>query len=443
MNPPTTKLFALLLIISPSLTWADDLITIYERALQNDPIIKQFEAKQSSAGESRDQSLARFFPTLAATGTSSRNWFHTRKVTFQGRDQEYWNNNFSLNLTQPLFHWEHWVQLSQSDNQIAQAEAAYQAELQKLIVRTTEAYFNVLSAQDNLQFTISEKEAISKQLDQAKERFEVGIIPITDVYEAQAAYDQTTANELEAANNLDNQKEALREIIGESEALIDPLGETLPLKKPEPDNLSKWDETAETNNLNIVAAFNQMEVSRKNIDVQRSGHLPKLDLVGSYGVSDNTATFGQRGDNQSIGLQLNVPLFAGGAVNSRTRQASYDYEAAKENLTAVKRQVKRQVNNTYRSILTSISRIEALKATVTSAASALEASEAGFEVGIRTMVDVLGEQRNLYRAKRDLSRVRYDYLINTIKLKQTTSDLTQIDLEKINGLLVNNAAPKK
>jgi outer membrane protein len=441
-----SRLMAILLASAPSLLWAEDLMTIYERALQNDPIIKQAEAKQAAAGENRTQGLARFFPTLAATGTSAREWRHNKIASLNSlfpANQEYWSNAFNINLTQPLFHWEHWVQLSQSDNQIAQAEAAYQAELQKLMVRTTEAYFNVLSAQDNLEFTVSEKQAISKQLEQAKERFNVGIVPITDVYEAQAAFDQTTANELEAANNLDNQKEALREIIGENSGLLDPLGETLPLKKPEPDNQSKWDETAEANNLSVIAAFNQMEFARKTIDIQRSGHLPKLDLVGNYGVSDNGSSFGPRGDTQNIGVQLNVPLFEGGAVNSRTRQASFEYEAAKENLTAVKRSVKRQVNNTYRSILSSISRIAALKATVASAASALEASEAGSEVGIRTMVDVLAEQRNLYRAKRDLSRARYDYLVNTIKLKQTTSDLTRNDLEQINRLLAASTASTK
>jgi outer membrane protein len=438
-------LTAMLLLCVPSVLHAENLMDIYEKALRNDPIIKQTEAKRSAAGESKNQGLARFFPNVAAVGSSSREWLNTESGTFRGSStfQEYWNHTLSLNLSQPIFHWDHWVQLSQSDNQIAQAEAAYQAELQKLIVRTTEAYFNVLSAQDNLAFTVAEKQAISKQLDQAKERFEVGIIPITDVYEAQAAFDQTVANELEAANNLDNQKEALREIIGESEDNISPLGETLPLKKPEPDNLSKWDEIAENNNLSIIAAFNQMEFARKTVDIQRSGHYPKLDLVGSYAPSENTSTFGLRGDMKTIGLQLSVPIFEGGAVNSRTRQASYEYEAAKENLTATKRSVKRQVNNTYRSILSSISRIEALKATVTSAASALEASEAGSEVGIRTMVDVLVQQRNLYRAKRDLSRARYDYLINTIKLKQTTSDLTQNDLELVNSLLVADKTQSK
>ena len=439
-------LIAVLLFCLPNILQADDLLTIFERALQNDPIVKQAEAKKSAAGESRDQGLARFFPTLTASAASGREWRHNRIASLNNlfpANQEYWNHSFNVNLTQPLFHWDHWVQLSQADNQIAQAEATFQAELQNLIVRTTEAYFNVLSAQDNLQFTGAEKKAISKQLEQAKARFEVGIIPITDVYEAQAAYDQTVANELEASNNLDNQKEALREIIGDNEGMLSTLGEELPLKKPDPDNISKWDESAESNNLSIIAAFNKMEIARKAIDIQRSGHLPKLDLVGAYGVSENGSAFGPRGDNQNIGVQLNVPLFEGGAVTSRTRQASFEHEAAKENLIAVKRSVKRQVNNTYRGIVTNISRIEALKATVNSASSALEAAEAGFDVGIRTMVDVLGEQRNVYRAKRDLSHARYDYLINSIKLKQTTSDLTQNDLEQINKLLVSDIAVDK
>ena len=413
-------------------------MAIYERALANDPVIKQAEAKQSAAGESRQQGLARFFPNVAVSGTSGREWRHNKIASLNAlfpASQEYWNHSFSLNVNQPLFHWDHWTQLSQSDNQIAQAEAAYQAELQNLMVRTTEAYFNVLSAQDNLDFTQAEKTAIARQLEQAKARFDAGVIPITDVYEAQAAFDETTANELAAENNLDNQKEALREIIGNDEGKLSSLGDSLPLKKPNPDSVTKWGETAETNNLQIIAAFNQMEFSRKNIDIQRSGHLPKLDLVGSYGVTENGSAFGPRGDTQNIGIQLNVPLFEGGAVNSRTRQAQFEYAAAKENLNAIKRSVKRQVSNTFRSILTSISRIEALRATVASAESALEAAEAGSEVGIRTMVDVLAEQRNVYRAKRDLSRVRYDYLVNTIKLKQATSDLTQNDLELVNSLL--------
>lgn len=418
----------------------------YELGLQNDPVLKEALANQLSTGELKDQSIARFLPNLSATGTSSRDWLHNRKAkkgafTFQGAqvNQEYWNHRFDLNLAQPLFHWEHWIQLSQSDNQIAQAEAAYQAELQNLMVKISEAYFNVLSAQDNLDFTVAEKDAIGRQLEQAKQRFEVGLVAVTDVHEAQAAFDQASAAEIEAINNLDNQKEALREIIGDTEALLNPLGEKLPLARPEPADITKWSDSAEMNNFSIISALNEAEVFRKSVDLQRSGHLPQLDLVASYGVSDVNSSFGFRGDTQSVGVQLNVPLFEGGAVNSRTRQASYDYEAAKERLIATKRAVKRQVKDAFRGVMSSIGQVEALKTTVVSAESALEATEAGHEVGTRTMVEVLSEQRNLYRVKRDYARSRYDYLINSIRLKQAASTLTIDDLEQVNRLLMANA----
>ncbi len=420
---------------------AQNLSQTYELALQNAPVLKQAQAKQLAIGESKDQSIAKFLPNITATGASSKNHLHNKKTgSFRGPspNQEFWDNTFNVNLTQPLFHWDHWIQLSQSDNQIAQAEAAYLTELQNLMVKTTEAYFNVLYAQDNLQFAVAEKQAITRQLEQAQQRFEVGILAITDVNEAQAGFDQANASEIEAGNNLDNQKEALREIIGENDASLNALGDQLPLLKPEPADMSAWNDTAELNNFSIISAFNQAEVSRKAIDIQRNGHLPQLDLIASYGVSDNNSSFGSRGDTQSVGVQLNVPLFEGGAVNSRTRQAAYEYQAAKEDLIAKKRAVKRQVKDAYRGVMSTISRVVALKASVTSATSALEATEAGFGAGTRTMVDVLNEQRNLYRAKRDFSRTRYDYLINSIKLKQAASSLSQDDIEQVNRLLEKN-----
>jgi outer membrane protein len=441
-NSVAKKLAGFIILILTGIPYveAQNLLETYELALQNDPVLKQAQANQSAIGESKDQSIARFLPNISATGASNRVVQTNTKSglvanAFPPR-QEYWDNTISVNLTQPIFHWDYWVQLSQSDNQTAQAEAAYQAELQNLMVKTTQAYFNVLSAQDNLEFTIAEKQAISRQLEQAKQRFEVGLIAITDVNEAQAGFDQARANEIEAANNLDNQKEALREIIGENDALLSILGTQLPLSKPNPDDIKVWSDAAEANNFSIISAFNQAEVSRKSIALQRSGHLPRLDLVASYGQTDNTSVFGVRGDTKSVGVQFNMPLFEGGAVNSRTRQASYEYEADREKLNETKRSVKRQVKDAYRGVVSTISRVEALRAAVTSAESALEATEAGFEVGTRTMVDVLNEQRNLFRAKRDFSRTRYDYLINSIKLKQASSDLTLDDLEKINRLLM-------
>ncbi|WP_020161058.1 TolC family outer membrane protein [Methylobacter marinus] len=442
------KLFSFIIVLTgiPSLH-AQNLLETYELALENDPVLKQALANQFATDELKDQSIARFLPNISATATSGRNRLHNKKAKnaqfsdFRGLqvNQEYWNHTFSLDLAQPLFHWDHWIQLSQSDNQIAQAEASYQAELQNLMVRTTEAYFNILSAEDNLEFTRAEKTAIARQLEQAKQRFEVGLIAITDVHEAQAAFDQASASEIEAVNNLDNQKEALREIIGDNEALLDSLDEKLPLAQPEPMDIAAWSNSAEINNFNIISAVNEAEVFRKSIDLQRNGHMPQLDLVASYGVSDDNSSFGLRGDMQSVGVQLNVPLFEGGAVNSRTRQAGYEYEAAKERLTAVKRSVKRQVKDAFRGVMSSISRVKALKATIISAESALEATEAGLEVGTRTMVEVLAEQRNLYRVKRDYARSRYDYLINGIRLKQAASNLAIEDLEQINQLLMTDA----
>lgn len=418
---------------------AENLSEIFQLALQNDPILKQAKASQLAIGESKDQSIARFLPTISANGASSRDRLHNKKAggDFRGSqvNQNFWSNTFNINLTQPLFHWEHWIQLSQSENLTAEAEASYQAELQNLMVKTATAYFRVLGAQDNLQFSTAEKLAISRQLDQAQQRFEVGIIAITDVNEALAAYDQASANEIEAANILDNQKEALREIIGDNAVVLNRLGEQLPLLKPEPADISAWSGSAETANLSIISALNKAEISRKSIDLQRSGHLPQVDLVASYGASDVNSSFGFRGDTQSVGVQLNVPLFEGGAVNSRTRQASYEYEAAKENLTATKRAVKRQVKEAYRGVLSNMEQVEALKAAVKSTESALEASEAGLEAGTRTMVDVLAEQRNLYRVQRDYARSRYDYLLNSIRLKQAASSLDADDLEQINRLL--------
>jgi len=334
-----------------------------------------------------------------------------------------------------VFHWDHWVQLDQADNKIAQAEAQFQAKQQSLMRRTAEAYFNILAAQDNLEFANSEKKSIEKQLEQAKQRFDVGIIAITDVYEAQAGYDRALASEIEAGNLLDNSKEALREIIGENAAELNSLQPQIPLSPPAPEDLSSWANTAENNNFSIVAQINQAEYVRKNVELQQSKHLPTLDIVAQYSEMDTGNQYGLRGDNESFGLQLNLPLYEGGGTSSRSRQAAYEYEAAKEDLTKVKRSINRGVKDAFRGVVSSISRVKALEATSKSAAMAVEAAEAGFEVGTRTMVDVLAEQRNLFRAKSDHARSRYDYLINGIKLKEAAGSLNEQDLEQINQYL--------
>ncbi len=216
----------------------------------------------------------------------------------------------------------------------------------------------------------------------------------------------------------------------------DPVAESAPLVLPEPADIDAWAKTAENNNFNIIAQLNQTEFARKNVALQRSGHIPTLDIVASYGASDVNSIFGLRGDTQSVGLQLNIPVFEGGAVYSRTKQAEFDFRKERENLTKVKRTVIRDVKNAFRGVTSSISRVKALKAAVKSAVSALEATEAGFEVGTRTMVDVLTGQRNLYRVKRDYARSRYDYLVNMIRLKNAAGSLSEADIDAINQFLV-------
>ena len=431
-----TKLLLTFLValIWGSPAFCQDLLETYQLAKANDPEFKSSDINKLATAEIKSQSIAQMLPNLSFSANSSRN--RLESTSFLGTTlQHYWDSKFGINLKQPVFHWDHWVQLDQADNKIAQAEAQFQAKQQSLMRRTAEAYFNILAAQDNLEFANSEKKSIEKQLEQAKQRFDVGIIAITDVYEAQAGYDRALASEIEAGNLLDNSKEALREIIGENAAELSSLQPQIPLSPPAPEDLSSWANTAENNNFSIVAQINQAEYVRKNVELQQSKHLPTLDIVAQYNEMDTGNQYGLRGDNESFGLQLNLPLYEGGGTSSRSRQAAYEYEAAKEDLTKVKRSINRGVKDAFRGVVSSISRVKALDATSKSAEMAVEAAEAGFEVGTRTMVDVLTEQRNLYKAKSDHARSRYDYLINGIKLKEAAGSLNEEDLEQINQYL--------
>ncbi len=431
----TRMLCALWVALIPAKSaFSQDLLETYRLALMNDPVFKSSDINRLATAEIKSQSIAQMLPNISFNANSNRN--RLQSVSFLGPSlQHYWESKLAFNLNQPVFHWDHWIQLDQADNQIAQAEAQFQANQQNLMTRTSEAYFNVLAAQDNLEFSIAEKKAIEKQLEQAKQRFEVGIIAITDVYEAQAGYDRAVASEIAAQNQLDNNKEALREIIGENAADLNSLQAQLPLSPPAPEDLSAWSNAAENNNFSIVAQFNQAEYVRKTIDLQQSKHLPTLDIIAQYSEQDSGNQYSLRGDNEGVGLQFNLPLYQGGGTTSRTRQAAYQYESAKEDLIKVKRSVIRSVKDAFRGVVASISQVKALEATTKSAEKAVEAAEAGFEVGTRTMVDVLTEQRLLYRAKSEYARSRYDYLINGIKLKEAAGSLNEEDLQQINQYL--------
>ncbi|WP_295537635.1 TolC family outer membrane protein, partial [uncultured Thioclava sp.] len=330
------------------------------------------------------------------------------------------------------------VGLGQAGAHGDKAEADYGAAKQELIVRVSSAYFDVLAALDNVEFSRAEKEATARQLEQAKQRFEVGLIAITDVHEAQAQYDLTVAQEITADNTLANTREALQEITGQYDETLQVLRDEIPLLEPVPSDADAWITQARQQNLSLQAARFAASAAKDEISRQRAGHYPTLDFVANKSNSVTHSTTGRETDAETLSLQLNVPLFAGGAVLSRTREAGYRANEARYRLEQTRRGVQRQTRNAYLGVLAGISRVKALEQAVVSSKKALEATEAGFEVGTRTIVDVLLSQRELFRAQRDHARSRYDYLLNTLRLKQSAGSLAVTDVEAISQLMISD-----
>jgi outer membrane protein len=426
-------LTAALLLAGCQLAMAEDLIQLYQRAQHNDPQIRAARATRLAAGQAKPIARAGLLPNLSASGDVN---YNDTKVN-GGSHSNNTSRDAALSVTQPVYRRDRFIRLDQADDQISQAEATLQQAEQDLRLRVAQAYFGVLAAEDNLTFSEAEKEAIARQLDQAKRRFEVGLIAITGVHEAQARYDASRANVITSRNQQDNAFEVLREIVGGEVGELHKLMDTIPLNMPEPANLDHWAKVALDNNPAVVAARYQLAVAQEEVEVQRSGHYPTLDLVGSYGLSRNSySSLGTSDvDSASIGLQLAVPLYAGGGITAATTQARFNSDAARENLESQRRAASRQVRDAYRGMEASISSVKALKAGTVSSASALEATQAGFEVGTRTLVDVLNAQSDLFRAQRDYAQSRYDYVLNLLSLKQAAGTVSAEDMAKVNGWL--------
>jgi outer membrane protein len=417
--------------------WADDLLSIYRLALERDPTLKAADQQRLATLQAKPQARALLLPNLSVTGNISRNSFnptHNPAVYFT-------NQNYALQLTQPLYHRDYWVQLSEAGNQIAQAQANYVAAEQDLISRVASAYFNVLKSESALEAVLANKEATARQLEQAKQRFDVGLVAITDVQNAQAQYDAAAAQEIVARNDLARAREAVAEITGEEPGTMFDLAEKIPLTPPQPSDMQKWVDWALAQNPQVIAGQFAVKVAHDNVEVQRSGHYPTLDLVGTYGYEDASTggLFSLQGQDGSIGLQLNIPIYSGGAVVSRTRQASHQMEQAKDQLQASQRATVRQARNAYRAVLDTISEVKAQKQAVVSAETSLEATEAGYEVGTRTIVDVLNSQQSLYQHRLDYATARYNHILARLALKLATGQLSETDVADVNRLLT---APK-
>lgn len=418
-------------------SYADSLLDIYQQAKTNDPVLRKAAADRDGVVEQINQARASLLPQLNATGTAdySRSNFNT--VNEQNQTAA------KLNLTQSLYDRANWVRLTQSEKKASQAEVNYSAAQQNLILRVANAYFGVLRAQDNLTVILAEKKAVFRQLEQTKQRFEVGLVAITDVQDAQAQYDQVRASQITAQNDLDNSLENLREITGNLPSQINIL-DTKQFSTDMPLKIDQLMKEADAKNLNLMSARLGQELSREGVRLASSGHLPTLGLQGSVGVSDTNVTSGPtpsaNGDSTSVGVVLSIPIYSGGRTSSEVRQAEYGFISSSEALEQAYREIQKNVRAAHNNIVASISSIKANEQAVVSAKSALDATEAGYEVGTRTIVDVLNSTRSLYNTNRQLANARYDYLINTLNLQGAVGVLNENNILVLNKVL-NTPSP--
>lgn len=418
-------------VLSTAPVAADNLLDVYWIAEKNATDLLRADAERQAARQRHRQSLAGLLPQIGATVNAGAARTQVGDLSSSGASAGY-----DVNLRQPIYRHQSYKQMDQTEAAVRQADALFDTARLNLIVRVAERYFAVLAAMDNLEFTRAEKEAIGKQLEQTKQRFEVGLIAITDVYEAQAAFDTATASEIDAENLVYNTREQLRELTGQFHEDLRPLGE-LNTVLPTPADVNHWITKALEDNPSIKAAQAAVDASRSNIAVQRAGHFPYLDVLGSHSYTNDAGINANNEDSTTsrVLLQLTVPLYSGGGVMASTREAELLYEQSRQSLEAQNRNVQRQVSAAFLNVNASVSRVKALAQALISNESALAASEAGLEVGTRTTVDVLVTRRSVYAAKRDHSRARYDYVLNHLRLLEAAGSLSMADIEQVNGTL--------
>lgn len=436
----TTLFAATALLLGSASASAENLMDIYRLAQKNDPQLRAAQAANQAAQATRGQSRAAFLPQIGLTAHYTQNNADITKVSPDSSASigktDYISQGYTLSLTQSLYHHEYYVQLRQTDASIAAADAQFEAAKQGTVLRVAQTYFNLLAAQDNLTTAEASKRAISQQLRQTQQRFEVGLSAITDVHEAQAGYDSAIAAELAAQNQLDIAKENLREIIGQEPMALAVLKDEVPLLTPEPANIDEWVITAQKQNLSLLAADASAKVAYEELNRRSAGHYPSLDLVANQIHSDTTdSSTGLESDNTTVSLQLNVPIFSGGLTTAQTREARALYSQANENLEQQRRATTREARSAYLGVVTGISQVKARKQALSSAQTALEATQAGFEVGTRTAVDVLNAQQVRFQAQSEYYKSRYDYILATLQLKQAAGNLSENDLGKINEWL--------
>lgn len=441
------KLVCLLAVPLFSLSaFGADLLQVYRDAQDNDPAFAAARSLLDAGREKPVQGRAGLLPSLSLSGNTM--WNESEISSHNGpvlMSPNYNTNGYQLTLSQPLFRWQNWVGYDQSKLQGAQAEANYVQARQDLILRVAQAYFDVVYAQQNLLAVRANKQAIAQQLELAKKSFEVGTATITDTHEAQAQYDLASAKEIAAESDFEIRQRTLAAIIGKEAGPLAPPRKDTQLVAPEPADIAEWVKAAEQGSLSVQLQQLGTDIAAREVDKQRAGHYPTVDLVANKGYAKSLSTVGGTAsaidsDYSNLGLQLNIPLYQGGLTSSRQREASANFNAAKSNLEAARRNAALAARQNYLGVANGLAQVKALRAATVSSQSALESNKLGYEVGVRINIDVLNAENQVYATRRDLAKATLDTLMSQLKLKAAVGTLGESDIEQVNALLDPSAA---
>jgi len=436
---------------------AADLLSVYREAIGYDAQFASARAGRDADLEKLPQGMSRLLPTVGFSANTQWNDITTSLRsdpnmtlpggigTIMGLQQnsttKYNSNGWSLSLSQPLFRWQNWLTYQQAELAVAQAEAQYKLAKQDLIQRVVKAYFDVLLSQENLVTAQAQKTAIAEQLAAAKRNFEVGTTTITDTHEAQARFDLTTAQEISAESDLQIKRHALSMLIGKEADTLKKVKAGVEIATPQPDDIGKWVEAAEKENFGVQIGQAGLEMANREIDKQRAGHYPTVDLVASRGSSSSgvnpslPALGGSDTNSTVVGLQLNIPIYAGGAISSRNREAVAMREKARADLDNVRRNAALGARQAYLGVTSGLAQVKALEQALISSQSALDSNKLGYDVGVRVNMDVLNAQQQFYSTRRDLAKARLDTLTAQLSLKAAAGVLSETDVVAVNSLL--------
>ena len=433
-------------LLATSAASAADLLQVYFDAIAHDARYAAARAQHDADQEKQVQGRSALLPTVAATADSSWNDVEVTAPGLTGttkNDYRYNSNSYAVQLTAPLFRAQNWYQYQEAALHTELAGNILGQETQELILRTAEAYFSVLNAQDDLGAIVQLRTAAAEQLELARTSFQVGTVTITDVHEAQSRFDLAAAQEIAARNVLDVAQETLARIIGHQPEELAALKPGVMLSRPEPSNIDSWVKAAEKGHYGVQAQTLVREIAVRSLQRERSGHLPTLDLVASVGRNNRPSVATDRADSGMVGVQLGIPLYQGGLVASRAREAAALRLKADADLEEARRAAALAARQAYLGVTNGMAQVQALEAARISSASALEANRLGYKVGVRINIDVLNAQSQLADTVRQLARARYDTLLAQLRLKAAIGTLTEEDVRAINALLETHAANRQ